>query len=160
MKAQNAMVDDLTSNLEVLYNGTERLIESNQVLDKLSTQLKGLEGDEIKELQKEVKAIQDSVSAIQDLLFGKQDPNVQGITSRDYDQYVNGKVFMAIRQITSRPGMPTKTETQMIEQAKTKIKEGVDSINAFYANVWPNFRSKVEATKVSLFKDYEPLEMK
>ena len=160
IKAQNAMVDDLTSNLEVLYNGTERLIESNQVLDKLSTQLKGLEGDEIKELQKEIKAIQDSVSAIQDMLLGKQDPDVQGITSRSYDQYVSGKVFMAIRQITSRPGMPTITEEKMVEQAKTKIREGVDAINNFYSDVWPGFRSKAEATKISLFKDYEPLEMK
>jgi len=158
MKAQNAMVDDLTKSLEVLYNGTERLIESKEVTDKVSAQLKGLEGDEIKTLQKEVKAVQDSIGAIQDLIFGKQDPEAQGITSRSYDQYVNGKVFMAIRQITSRPGMPTSTEERMLDQAKAKIEEGVDAINAFYKDVWPGFRTKVEETKISLFKDYEPLE--
>ncbi len=159
VKAQNAMVDDLTASLEVLYNGTERLIESTNVAEKIVAQLKGLEGDDIKELQKQVKTIQDSITSIQDMLFGKQDPTVQGITSRDYDQYVNGKVFMAIRQITSRPGMPTVTEERLVDQSKTKIKEGVDAINKFYANVWPGFRSQVEATKVSLFKDYEPLKI-
>lgn len=159
VKAQNAMVDDLTASLEVLYNGTERLIESTNVAEKIVAQLKGLEGDDIKELQKQVKAIQDSITSIQDMLFGKQDPTVQGITSRDYDQYVNGKVFMAIRQITSRPGMPTVTEERLVDQSKTKIKEGVDAINKFYADVWPGFRSQVEATKVSLFKDYEPLKI-
>lgn len=159
MKAQNSMVDDLTSSLEILYNGTERLIESNNVINKVNAQLKGLEGDEVKELQKTAKAVQDSITAIQDMLFGKQDPNVQGITSRDYDQYVNGKVLMAIRQINSRPGMPTSTEERLADQAKTKIKEGVNAINTFYKNVWPGFRTKVEETKVSLFKDYEPLRM-
>jgi len=159
MKAQNAMVDDLTSGIEVLYNGTERLIESNNVIDKISAQLKGLDDKELKDLQKEVKAVQDSITAIQDMLFGKQDPNVQGITSRDYDQYVSGKVFMAIRQITSRPGIPGSTEEELVAQAKEKIKEGVDAINAFYLNVWPGFRSKVEATQIPLFKDYEPLKM-
>ncbi|WP_167615479.1 WD40/YVTN/BNR-like repeat-containing protein [Maribellus sediminis] len=159
MLAQNAMVDELTKNLEVLYNGTERLIESKSITDKISTQLKGLEGDEIKALQKEVKAVQDSIAAIQDMIFGKQDLNAQGITSRDYDKYVNGKVFMAIRQITSRPGMPTATEERLTEFAKLKIKEGVDAINAFYENTWPGFRTKVEETQISLFKEYKPLEL-
>lgn len=158
LKAQNAMIDDLAQSLEVLYKGTERLIESKEVTDKISTQLKGLEGDELKALQKEVKAVQDSIEAVQDLIFGKEDPDAQGITSRSYDQYASGKVFMAIRQISSRPGKPTSTEERLVEQAKQKISEGVDAINAFYENVWPGFRSKVEETKISLFKDYEPLD--
>ena len=67
---------------------------------------------------------------------------------------------MAIRQITSRPGMPTSTEERMLDQAKAKIEEGVDAINAFYKDIWPGFRTKVEETRISLFKDYEPLEFK
>ncbi len=158
LKAQNAMIDELTQSLDILYNGTERLIESKEVTGKISTQIKGLEGDEIKALQKEVKAIQDSIEAVQDRIFGKEDRNAQGITASDYDQYANGKVLMAIRQISSRPDMPTATEERMLNQAKQKIREGVDAINAFYKNVWPDFRSKVEETKISLFKDYEPLD--
>ncbi len=158
--AQNAMVDDLTSKLEVLYNGTERLIESTDVIEKISAQIKGLESDEIKELQKELKATKESISAVQDLIFGKEDPTAQGITSRDRDRYVSGKVSAAIQQITSRPGVPTSTEERLVEQANTKIKEGVEAINAFYADVWPAFQSKVEATEIPLFKSYEPLEMK
>lgn len=160
LKAQNDMVDDLAESMEVLYNGTERLIESKEVCDKVATQLKGLEGEEIEALQKEVKAVQDSIGAIQDIIFGEQNPNVQGITSRNYGQYVNGAVFMAIRQITSRPDMPTSTEERLVKQAKYKMKEGVEAINSFYEDVWPSFRTKVEETKVSLFKEYEPLNMK
>ena len=159
IKAQNTLVDELISNLKVLYDGTQRLIESKKTADKISTQLQGLKGDEIKELQKEVKTIQDSINVVQDLIFGKQDPNAQGITLRDFDQYASGKVLMAIRQITSRPGMPTSTEEQMVEHANIKIREGVNAINVFYKNLWPEFRKKVEETEVSLFKDYKPLEL-
>ncbi|MEN8117834.1 MAG: hypothetical protein ABFS16_12685 [Bacteroidota bacterium] len=159
MKAQNALIDALTSDVNTLSKGTQRLIESKGTADKVSAQIKGLKGDEIKELQKAVKSVQDSITAVQDLIFGKQNPNAQGITSRNFDQYVTGKVFMAIRQISSRPGMPTATEERMVEQAKVKIKEGVDAINTFYEDVWPGFRQKVEKTEVSIFKDYEPLNL-
>lgn len=159
LKAQNNLIDELTSSLEVLYNGTQRLIESKEITDKVSTQIKGLKGDEIKKLQKSIKSVQDSINAVQDLIFGKQNPDAQGITSRSYDQYVTGKVFMAMRQISSRPGKPTVTEEKMVEQAKIKMKEGVDAINDFYEHVWPGFRKTVENTEFSLFKEYKPLEI-
>ena len=157
IQAQNELIDVLTANLEVLYNGTERLIESKEITDKVSAQIKGLKGDEIKELQKSLKTVQDSLKAVQDMIFGEENEDVQGITSRSYDQYVSGKVFMAMRQISSRPGKPTITEKNMVEQANLKIKECVVAINHFYENTWPAFREKVENTKISLFKDYKPL---
>jgi hypothetical protein len=159
INAQNEMIDDLTSSLEVLYKGTQRLIESKKVTDKISAQLKGLKGDEIKALQKDVKAVQDSIKSVQDIIFGKRDPNAQGITARNSDQYANGKVFAALRQISSRPEMPTATEERLVEHAKIKIAEGVEVINNFYENVWPDFREKVENTEVSLFEDYKPLKL-
>lgn len=159
IKAQNEMIDDLIENLNVLYKGTQRLIESKKITDKVSVQIKGLKGDEIKALQKEVKAMQDSITAVQDLIFGKQNPDAQGITPRDFDQYASGKVFMAMRQISSRPGMPGSTEDRMVEHAKMKIVEGVDAINEFYIDVWPEFREKVEETEISIFKDYKPLQL-
>jgi hypothetical protein len=159
INAQNEMIDDLTSSLEVLYKGTQRLIESKKVTDKISAQLKGLKGDEIKALQKDVKAVQDSIKTVQDIIFGKRDPNAQGITARNSDQYANGKVSAALRQISSRPEMPTTTEERLVEHAKIKIAEGVEVINNFYENVWPDFREKVENTEVSLFEDYKPLKL-
>ena len=159
LAAQNQLIDDLTESLEVLYNGTQQLIESKEIIAKVSTQIKGLKGEQIKELQKSIKTVQDSITAVQDLIFGKEDPDAQGITSRSYDQYVTGKVFMAMRQISSRPGKPTKTEELMVNQAKNKIKEGVNAINNFYATVWPEFRKKVESTEISIFKEVNPLQL-
>lgn len=156
LKAQGDMIDDLTSSLEVLYDGTQRLIESKGIADKISAQIKGLKGDEIKELQKAVKTVQDSITAVQDNIFGKENTEAQGITSRE-NTTATGTVFNAMRYIGSRPDLPTATEELLVAQAKSLIVKGVEKINEFYNNTWPDFRKKVEETEVSLFKDYKPL---
>ncbi len=157
IKAQYAMVDDLLEDVNVLCKGTEQLIESKKICDKLSAQIKGVKGDELKALQKEIEAVQDSIKSVQDLIFGKQNLNAQGIIGRNSDQYVNGKVSMAMYQIVTRPGFPTATEERLLEHAKIKILEAVNEINSFYKNVWPQFRAKVEATEIPFFRDFEEL---
>jgi len=156
LKAQNDLIDQLTADLEILYNGTERLKESKSITEKISAQLKGLDGDEIKALKKEIKAINDSISAVQDDIFGKEDEDAQGITSRT-EITATSMVFTAMRYISSRPGMPTSTEQQLVSQAKELMVKGVNRINAFYETSWPEFRKKVEETEISIFKDYKPL---
>ena len=126
--AQRQLLDDLTSDLDVLYKGTQRLIESKKTADKISAQIKGLKGEKIKELQKAVKTIQDSIKNVQDNIFGKENPKAQGITSRD-KRTVTQKVFEAMWYINSRPEMPTSTEERLVAQAKSMIKEGVDEVN-------------------------------
>lgn len=156
LKAQNNLIDQLTSHLEVLYNGTERLKESKSVTNKILVQLEGLEGEEIKALKKEIKAINDSINAVQDVIFGKEDKDAQGITSRQ-ETTATSMFFTAMRYISSRPDMPTSTEQQLVSQAKELMVKGVDRINAFYETSWPEFRKKVEETDISIFKDYKPL---
>lgn len=156
LREQNLLVDALTADLEILYNGTQRLLESKETIEKINAQLKGLPEDEIKELKSAIRAVTDSITAVQDAIFGKENPDAQGITSRADNTAVSA-VFNAMRYIDSRPGYPTETEKMLVEQAKIKMKEGVDCVNKFYENVWPGFRQKVENTELKLFKEYEPL---
>jgi hypothetical protein len=156
LKAQREMIDKLTSDLEILYNGTQRLIESKEIAGKISAQIKGIEGENIKELQKAVKVVQDSINSVQDFIFGKENTDAQGITSRS-EITVTSKAFEAMRYIGSRPGMPTATEERLVAQTKSLMSDCVEKINAFYKNTWPEFRKKAEETEIPLFKDYEPL---
>ncbi len=39
LKAQREMIDNLTTDLEILYNGTQRLIESKEIAGKVSAQI-------------------------------------------------------------------------------------------------------------------------
>ena len=156
LKAQREMIDNLTSDLEILYNGTQRLIESKEIAGKVSSQIKGIEGENIRELQKAVKVIQDSINSVQDFIFGKEDSNAQGITSRS-ELTVTSKAFEAMRYIGSRPGKPTATEERLAAQTKSLMADCIERINSFYENTWPEFRKKVEETEIPLFKDYQPL---
>jgi hypothetical protein len=142
-----------------LYNGTQRLIDSKEVAGKVSAQIKGVEGENVKELQKAAKSVQDSINAVQDFIFGNENPDAQGITSRT-ETTVTSKVFEAMRYIGSRPGMPTATEERLVAQSKLLMIDCIEKINAFYKNTWPEFRKKVEETDIPLFKDYEPLQLK
>ena len=154
--AQREMIDKLTAEVEVLYNGTQRLIESKNIAAKVSANIRDLDGENIKVLQKAVKAVQDSINMVQDYIFGKENPDAQGITSRS-ETTVNSKVSETIRYISSRPGMPTTTEERLVVQSQNLIKDCAAKINSFYENVWPAFRKKVENTEVKIFKDYQPL---
>ena len=64
----------MIADINILYKGTQQLIESKKVTDKISNQIKGLKGEEIKVLQKEINAVQDTIKSVQDLIFGKQNP--------------------------------------------------------------------------------------
>ncbi|NQU84720.1 MAG: hypothetical protein HQ541_03065, partial [Mariniphaga sp.] len=156
--AQREMIDDLTSKIEVLYKGTQQLIESKGITDKVSAQIDGVKGDETKELQNSVKAVKDSINAVQDNIFGKQNAETQGITSRENNS-VTGRIQSALRYINSRPGKPTLTEEKLVKEATELISKAVENINRFYVNVWPEFREKVENTEIPLFKDYDLLEL-
>jgi len=159
LTAQRELIDNLTKDLEILYNGTQRLIESKEIAGKVSAQIKGIEGDSIKELQKAVKSVQDSINAVQDFIFGKENPDAQGITSRT-NTTVTSKAYEAMNYIGSRPGKPTATEERLVSQSKSLMNDCILKINAFYENTWPEFRKKVEETDIPLFKDYKPLELK
>jgi hypothetical protein len=159
LKAQRELTDQLSADLEILWNGTQRLTESSDILSKVSAQIKGLEGEKISELGKAVKSVQDSIIAVQDFIFGKENTDAQGIISRT-DVTVTGKVMEAMRYISSRPGMPTATEEKLAGQSRILIKDCLSRINGFYDSVWPGFRKKVEETEIRIFKDYTPLNIK
>jgi hypothetical protein len=157
--AQREMIDKLSATLEVLHTGTQRLIESREIAEKVSNNIKGLEGEKVKELQKAVKSVQDSITSVQDFIFGKENAGAQGITDRS-EVTATSKAFEAIRYISSRPGKPTATEERLVEQAETLIAGCVAKINGFYEKAWPAFRKKVDETEVKIFKEYEPLKLK
>ncbi len=155
LNAQGKMLDELAESIKVLYQGTQRLIESKEVANKVFAQAKGVKTPDAKKLQKESKAVQDSIKVVQDFIFGKES-KAQGITGRTQIT-VTSKIFEAMRYINSRPGKPTATEEKLLAEAKQLISESVGKINTFYKDVWPGYREMVESTQIPLFKDYEPL---
>ncbi len=52
------------------------------------------------------------------------------------------------------------TEEIALKQAEVSIKETVDEINLFFEKDWADYKKAVEEADISLFKSYEPLQLK
>jgi hypothetical protein len=64
----------------------------------------------------------------------------------------------AQQYITSKSVAPGQQEEQLVNNAEAMINVAVQRINQFYAGKWAAYRKQVEGTRVSLFKDYEPIQ--
>jgi hypothetical protein len=154
--AQRKMLDRLRKSSDKLLTGMDRLTESEEVLAKLTADLKGLTGKEMDSLRKATTATQDSIKALREFISGKTSDR-QGI-SRPPQITVLNTMQTAQQYITAKSVTPGPQEEQLVKNAEDIITAAVKKINQFYAAQWNNYRRQVEGTKINLFKDYKPIE--
>jgi hypothetical protein len=154
--AQRAMLERLRKSTDKLLTGMDRLAESEEVLSKLTTDLKGLTGKEIDSLQKSTTATKDSIKAIREYISGKTSER-QGL-SRPPTINVLNTMQEAQNYIMSKSVAPGPQEEQLVKNAEAMIAAAVKRINSFYASQWNTYRSQVEHTKINLFTDYKPID--
>jgi hypothetical protein len=154
--AQRQMLDRLRKSSDKLLTGMDRLTESEEVLTKLTTELRGLSGKEMDSLRKATTATQDSIKAIREFISGKTSER-QGL-SRPQDLTVISSMQSAQQYITAKSVAPGPQEEELVKNAEAMIAAALKRINNFYATQWTTYRKQVENTKVSLFKDYQPIE--
>ena len=154
--AQRAMLERLRKSSDKLLTGMDRLAESEDVLSKLTGDIKGLTGKEIDSLQKATNATKDSIKAIREFISGKSSDR-QGL-SRPPTINVLNTMQEAQNYIMSKSVAPGPQEEQLVKNAEAMIAAAVKRINNFYANQWKDYRSQVENTKINLFTDYKPID--
>ena len=154
--AQRAMLERLRKSSDKLLTGMDRLAESEDVLSKLTSDIKGLTGKEIDSLQKSTNATKDSIKAIREYISGKSSDR-QGL-SRPPTINVLNTMQEAQNYIMSKSVAPGLQEEQLVKNAEAMIAAAVKRINNFYANQWKDYRSQVENTKINLFTDYKPID--
>jgi photosystem II stability/assembly factor-like uncharacterized protein len=154
--AQRKMLDRLRKSSDKLVVGMDRLTESEEVLTKISSDLRGLQGKEIDSLRKATTAMQDTIKNIREFISGKTSDR-QGL-SRPPQVTVIGIMQNAQQYITAKAVAPGAQEEQLVKNAENMINAAVLRINYFYANRWANYRKQVEGTKINLFKDYPAIQ--
>jgi photosystem II stability/assembly factor-like uncharacterized protein len=154
--AQRKMLDRLRKSSDKLLTGMDRLTESEEVLAKLTADLKGLTGKEMDSLRKATTATQDSIKSLREFISGKTSDR-QGL-SRPPQVTVLSTMQTAQQYITAKSVAPGPQEEQLVKNAEDMISVAVKKINQFYAAQWTNYRKQVEATRINLFKDYKPIE--
>jgi len=152
--AQRKMLDRLRKTTDKLVTGMDRLGESDEVLTKITTEIRGLQG--MDSLRKATTAMQDSIKAIREYVSGRTSDR-QGL-SRPPQITVLSQMQTAQTYISGKSVAPGPQEEQLVKNAEDAINAGVKRINNFYATKWADYRKFVEGTKINLFKDYKPIE--
>ena len=155
--AQRTMYDRLRKSSDKLTTGMDQLTESEEVLTKMLSQLKGVEGKEVDSLRKSTTKIQDEIKNIRELINGKTSDK-QGISRNPFEITVMTALQTAQQSVGSKMVAPGPQVVTLIENAEKAVKDVVEKINNFYNNKWKDYRQQVEATKVNLFKDYKVIE--
>jgi photosystem II stability/assembly factor-like uncharacterized protein len=155
--AQRNMYARLNKSSDKLNAGTDQLTESEEVLNKMLTQLKGLEGKEIDSLRKSTTKMQDEIKSIRELISGKTS-TAQGISRSPFEVTVMSTLQTAQQSIGSKMVVPGRQVEILVENAEKSVKDIAEKINNFYSGKWASYRQLAEATKVNLFKDYKMIE--
>ena len=145
----------LNRSVAQLTEATDRLQEAQDLTDRLINQLKEKEGTEFESLRKTIKTMQDSLKVQRELIMGKKSEK-QGY-GRPYSLTATGKLQEARSYVASKITAPTATETTLADHAELLTKQTIAGVNTFFGTRWAEFRKKIEAAPMGLFKDYAPI---
>ncbi|MFL5739671.1 MAG: WD40/YVTN/BNR-like repeat-containing protein [Flavisolibacter sp.] len=154
--AQRKMLDRLRQSSDKLVTGMDRLTESEEVLNKVTTELAGLQGKDVDSLRKSTTALRDSIKTIREFINGRNSDR-QGL-SRPPQITVMSTMQQAQQYIMAKTVAPGTQEEQLVKNAEDMINAAVKRINQFYSTHWTDYRKEVEGTKVNMFKDYPPIQ--
>lgn len=155
--AQRKMYDRLRMSIAKLTTGMDQLTESEEVLTKMQSQLKGLEGKDVDSLRKATTRLLDDIKTIRELINGKTSDK-QGISRSPFQITVMTALQTAQQSVGSKMVAPGPQVEILIGNAEKAVKEIIDKINDFYSGKWKDYRLQAESTKLNLFKDYKPIE--
>ncbi|MFL5788916.1 MAG: WD40/YVTN/BNR-like repeat-containing protein [Flavisolibacter sp.] len=152
--AQRQLLERLRKSIEKLTTGMDRLTESEEVLSKLTTELKDLDGADMDSLRKATSSMQDTIKAIRAFISGKPFEK-QGLPPAQTT--VVSIMQNAQQYIFAKSIAPGQQEEQLVKNAEEMIHAAIKRINNFYSGQWMQFRKRIESIRVPLFKDYEPI---
>jgi photosystem II stability/assembly factor-like uncharacterized protein len=154
--AKRVLYARMEKSIVQLTEATDRLTEAEDVAKTIQNQVKDKEGKELEGLGKASKTIQDSIKVQREIITGGKFEK-QGY-GRPYQITPQGKIFEAMRYISSKQITPTNADVKLVEQLETLTKESIEKVNKFFATNWTDYRKKVESTPLKTFKDYLPIE--
>ena len=154
--AQRALQMRLRKSTDKLVEGMDRLADAEEVLQKMDSHIRGMEGVQIDSLRKSTKRTQDEIKAIREFISGKPQTR-QGFGSVPQITVIN-QWQQASTAITSKAVIPGQQEEMLVERSEGLMREAVQRINVFFDSKWNAYRKLAEETPVILFKDYTPIQ--
>ena len=136
-------------------SAVSQLSESKQALSDYQKLFSKNKSDEMKSLLKEIKGQTKAIDSLMALYIGKVDKR-QGIV-RNPQSTVMTRIRNASGYIGSRQEGMTSTENELLKHAKEELAVAVKKTNAFFKEVWPELKAKIEAENTSQFKEVKEI---
>lgn len=158
LKSNSAAQNEVYENGKKLQNLTQtaadavkQLVESKDLANKYSQEMKDLDKDKYKDQIKASKDIVKAIDSVVALYIGKVDKR-QGIT-RNPEITVMQRIGVANRYVYTRKTGITKTETDLIKYADAELKAALEKTNSFFNDRWKSYRESIENLDLSPFKE-------
>ncbi len=147
----------IAAMMQTSADAVKQLVESKNVANKYSKELKEMDKKKYKDQIKASGAIVKAIDSIMALYIGKEDKR-QGIT-RNPGINVMQRIGNAGSYVGSRKTGLTKTEKDLMSYAEQDLKKALNKTNTFFTDKWKTYRELIESLKVSPFKETESFNM-
>ncbi len=132
-------------------DAVKQLVQSKDLANKYSKEMKDLDEDKYKDQIKASKDIVKGIDSVVALYLGKEDKR-QGIT-RNPEVTVMQRIGLANRYVYTRKTGITQTEKNLIKYAEDELKSALDKTNTFFNGKWKPYRKAIESLDLSPFKE-------
>jgi len=144
---------ELQIDIQKASDAVKQLVESKNIADKITADLKELDAKANKELIDSSVEISKKIDTLIDSFLGKVDQR-QGIT-RNPELTVMQRLNLANSYIQSRKTGINDNEMRLINFAKQSLNTNLDNVNDFFSSDWKTFREQFDVSKLSPFKSLE-----
>ncbi len=151
--AKNEAVRDLYKTVERATKAYNRLKEAEKTIGLVESQFVNVPDSLKKELNKLGSTIKDSIEVLKEKFF--QHKEVKGIQRNPNN--LNAYFYNAFGYINGCPGGPNAVAQTSTNKAKRETEALVGKVNDLFDTLWKDYRTKVEAVRFSVFKDFEKI---
>ena len=125
--------------------------ESNEVVDKILLQLTDIKTPEGEALRKTSSAIKESLKRLNESATGSRPARQVGAWS-SFQVTPQSKISEAHQALRARLSKPSTQDVQRVEVAEQLTGEFIKQVDAFFLKDWNDYRTRVEAARLSWFK--------
>jgi photosystem II stability/assembly factor-like uncharacterized protein len=156
LQAREAFITKAQALGAEVLKATRQLDEAKSTVDKLLAYIKGVEGEDIKELEKLATATKKKIESTREAFYGPTREG-QGIVRNLYPTTMS-RLFLPSSYAGSSFGAPGATEERLLQHASESAQEALKVYEAFLQNDWKPFEEKAKSTQIDIFKATEAAE--
>lgn len=150
LKAKQELLEQIDDYRLMAFNTTTDLAKAKKIVKDYTKRIQESAPENKEELMKTQKEMEKKIDGYFDTLLGKRDTR-QGIT-RNPTASTLSYLNTARRYAMGLDSAPTKTETQLFDNAKNKLEPVLKEISNFFNEDWKGYQNQMESLSLSPFQ--------